>query len=154
MGDVARVIQEVFVGIGSNLGNRLDNINKAIEYLKAIDGISIDKVSSIIETKPQNANGPDYLNAAIKLATNILPKDLLSILQECEKSLGRVKTFKNAPRTIDLDILFYGNEAINTPELTIPHPKIHERDFVMTPLKEINPKALLTKKARLVFIRS
>jgi len=133
----------VYIGIGSNLGNRLANINKAIEFLKENPGIGIEKISSIIETKP--AGGPaqgDYLNCVIKIKTDLKASRLLSILQAIEQKLGRIRTAKNGPRTIDLDILLYGNEEINEVGLKIPHPRMSSRDFVMKPLLEIEPDIL------------
>ncbi|MFH1505048.1 MAG: 2-amino-4-hydroxy-6-hydroxymethyldihydropteridine diphosphokinase [Candidatus Omnitrophota bacterium] len=129
----------VFIGIGSNLGDRLENINKALDYLKENKNISLEKISSFIETEPVNAPGPKYLNGAIKITTNLPPKNLLVVLQNIEKELGRSRPYKNAPRTIDLDILLYDNEIIDEPELEIPHPKMLGREFVMKPLLEIHP---------------
>jgi 2-amino-4-hydroxy-6-hydroxymethyldihydropteridine diphosphokinase len=134
---------DVYIGIGSNLGNRLENINKAIEFLRENPGIEIVKISSIIETKP--AGGPvqgDYLNGVIKIKTDLAANRLLLVLQGIERTLGRVRTEKNGPRTIDLDILLYGNEKINESGLKIPHPRMFERDFVMKPLLEIEPDIL------------
>lgn len=134
---------EVYIGIGSNLGNRLENINKAIEFLKENPGVKIVKISSIIETKP--SGGPvqgDYLNGVIKIKTDLTPARLLLILQGIERMLGRVRTVRDGPRTIDLDILLYGNEKINEPGLKIPHPRMLERDFVMKPLLEIEPNIM------------
>lgn len=127
----------VYLGVGSNLGDRLENINKAISRLKENKDITVEKASSFIETEPVDASGPKYLNGAIKITTDLPPKNLLTVLQNIEKELGRERPFKNAPRTIDLDILLYGDEAIDEPDLKIPHPKMFERDFVLKPLMEI-----------------
>lgn len=111
----------------------------------------IKKISSIIETAPQGgpAQGP-YLNAVLALDTGLAPYSLLQKLQEIENSLGRVRTGKNSPRTIDLDILIYSDTLINEEALRIPHPRMMEREFVLTPLKEIAPEVLkdLTLKKR------
>ncbi len=131
----------VFIGLGSNLGDREDCINKAIDCLKEASNITVEKVSSMIETEPQNATGQGkYLNAVIKLETNLVALDLLKEMQSIEDSLGRVRLFKNAPRTIDLDILLYGEEVIDEPELKVPHPRMFERKFVIEPLLEIEPE--------------
>ena len=130
----------VFLGIGSNLGNRSENIKIAIECLEHTKGIKVKKVSSLSESKPQKASGPDYLNGVIKIETKNSPKDLLAILKKCEQGLGRVRTFKNAPRVIDLDILLYDEEIVDEAQLKIPHPRMFERDFVMKPLLEIEPQ--------------
>ena len=131
----------VFIGVGSNLGDRQGYINRAIDCLRKTPDIAVDKVSSIIETEPQDAAGQGkYLNAVIKLETNLTALDLLKELQSIEDGLKRVRTFKNAPRTIDLDILLYGEEVIDQPELKIPHPRMFERKFVIEPLLEIEPE--------------
>ena len=129
----------VFIGIGSNLGDRSKNIQEAVSLLKLDPDVQILAVSSLRETKPQDAPGPDYLNAVAKLETALEPEVLLSSLQKIEDALGRKRPFKNAPRTIDLDILLYDNRVIHSPRLTIPHPAMFERDFVMQPLLEIEP---------------
>lgn len=130
----------VFIGIGSNLGDRQENIAKALESLKQTAGITIKKVSSIIETKPWA--GPSqgkYLNAVIEIDTQIEPKELLKITQQIEHDLGRVREVINGPRTIDLDILLYDDVIMDSSDLIIPHPRMWERDFVMRPLTEIAP---------------
>jgi 2-amino-4-hydroxy-6-hydroxymethyldihydropteridine diphosphokinase len=132
-----------YIGIGSNLGDRPANIESAIAELKNRPGIAIEKISSIIETTP--IGGPaqgKYLNGVIKIKTEISPRALLSILQNIENKLGRARTVKNGPRTIDLDILLYEDKAINEPDLKVPHPRMFEREFVMKPLLEIEPGIL------------
>ncbi len=127
-----------YLGIGSNLGNRRKNIHTAIEKLKSIKGVEVEKVSSIIETEPEG--GPPqgkFLNCAIEIETGLSPFGLLRHLKKIEKELGRVKTVRNAPRVVDMDILTFGNKKINTPRLKIPHPRMHEREFVIRPLKEL-----------------
>ncbi|UCH12220.1 MAG: 2-amino-4-hydroxy-6-hydroxymethyldihydropteridine diphosphokinase [Candidatus Omnitrophota bacterium] len=129
---------KVYLGIGSNLGNRNKNINTAIKRLGGIEGIEVTRVSSLIETEPEG--GPPqnkFLNGAIEIKTKLLPHELLKQLKRIEEELGRVKTIKNGPRTIDLDILLYGDEKINSPDLKIPHPRMYKREFVMRPLKEL-----------------
>ncbi len=131
---------EVFIGIGSNLGNRQKNIDQAIEKIEKLKKVFLEKKSTSIQTKPQRAVGPDYLNKVIKIKTNLEPEKLLTALQKIENSLGRKRTFKNSPRTIDLDILLYGRKKIKTRNLTVPHPEIMDRDFVKKPLLEIEPE--------------
>lgn len=129
-----------YIALGSNLGDRHFNINKAIEYLKANQNIRVEKVSSIIETEPQG--GPPqgkFLNAVVKIKTSLSCEELLRFLQDIENKLGRKRSIKNGPRTIDLDILLYGNKKIDEEDLKIPHPKMFERDFVLKPLLEIEP---------------
>lgn len=126
-----------FLSLGSNLGDREANIRSAIEELDR-NGIKVLKVSSIIETDP--VGGPPqglFLNAAIKIETTLAPLDLLARINSIESALGRVRSIPNAPRTIDIDILLYNDLKMATAALTIPHPRMQERDFVMRPLQEV-----------------
>ncbi|MBU2473815.1 MAG: 2-amino-4-hydroxy-6-hydroxymethyldihydropteridine diphosphokinase [Candidatus Omnitrophica bacterium] len=129
----------VFIGLGSNLGDRSRNINQAVRLLRLESEIEVLAVSSLRETKPQAASGQDYLNAVAKLDTALEPEELLEVLQGIENHLGRKRPFKNAPRTMDIDILTYDQRTINSPRLTVPHPAMLERDFVLEPLLEIEP---------------
>ena len=134
----------VYLGIGSNIEDRKRYIHRAIDLLKD-RGIEILKVSSLIETDP--VGGPPqgkFLNGAIKIKTNFSPQELLKTLKAIEQEVGRTKTVKNGPREIDLDILFYDQIKLTTETLTIPHPRIRQRNFVLEPLKEIEPS--LTQK--------
>jgi len=128
-----------YLGIGSNVGNRLKNIRLAIKKIKELKEAKVIKLSKIIETEP--VGGPlgqeKYLNAALKIRTNLTPTILLKNLKKIEEGLGRTKTIRYGPRTIDLDILLYGNKFINRRDLKIPHPKMFEREFVIKPLVEI-----------------
>ena len=131
----------VFVGIGTNLGDRQANIDRALELLKENEDIEIMAVSKIIETEP--VDGPpqgSFLNGILKIKTDLLPLELLSQLKMVERRLGRVKKEQNGPRTMDLDILFYDDVVIvDGKSLQIPHPRMHERSFVLEPLSEIAP---------------
>ena len=128
----------VYIGLGSNLGDKEENIKKAITLLK--QKCRILKISSLYETEPMYYKDQDwFLNCAIKIETDLTPLELFSFLQSIEKKLGRVRTIKYGPRIIDLDILFYGNKIINDDKLIVPHPKLHERLFVLEPLNEICP---------------
>ena len=132
---------DVFIGIGSNLGDREKNIKKALEYLEKNPHIKIEKISSIIETEPWGYTPqPKYLNGVIKIKTDLSPLDLLKFLQEVEERLGRERKIKYGPRTIDLDILLYDDKIINSAQLKIPHPRMWEREFVLKPLLEIEPE--------------
>ena len=127
-----------YIGIGSNLGDRAKHIENAIEKLKETEGIEVKRISSIYETEP--VGGPKqgkYLNAAIEIETCLKPRELLAKLQGIENQLGRARVIKNGPRTIDLDILLYGDDKIDEADLKIPHPRMAGREFVMKPLKEI-----------------
>ena len=123
----------IYIGIGSNIGNRLDNIKEAISKLKDI--LRVTKKSSIYETEPVgNENQDWFLNCVIESETDLNPVDLLDGLRKIEKELGRTGRVKWAPRTIDLDILFFGNSIIEEDNLKIPHPELHKRRFVLLPL--------------------
>lgn len=132
-----------YISFGSNIGDRNKNIERAVEYLKELDGISVKKISSIYETDP--AGGPPqgkFLNGVIEIETSLLPDELLDRLKGIESRLGRVKTQENGPRTIDLDILFYGDIVIDGERIKIPHPRMHGREFVLRGLNEIAPDFL------------
>lgn len=132
---------EIYLGLGSNLGDRMGNLKSAVEKLSR--KVTIKKISSAYETEPlYNTEQPMFLNAVIKGVTALEPPELLSFVKEIESDLGRQPAFRNAPRIIDIDILFYGDRVIQTEELTIPHPRIVERAFVLVPLAEIAPRVV------------
>lgn len=128
-----------FVGIGTNMGDRLSNIKKAIEALNLLPNTKIESVSNIYETEPWGFKEQDnFLNGVIKLNTKLSPTALLGGLLGIEAAMGRVRRIKNGPRILDLDLLIYDNVTLNTPELILPHPFILEREFVLKPLVELN----------------
>ena len=130
----------VYIGIGTNQGDKLKNINTAISLIDKIPSTGLLSQSSIYETKPYGYLEQDnFLNLVIKIKTSLVLKYLLKELQSIEQKLGRIKTIKWGPRIIDLDILFYNDEIISEEDIKIPHPGIIERDFVLVPLKEIEP---------------
>jgi len=129
----------VYLGLGSNLGDRAAYLNRAIQDMNS-RGIHVRKMSSVIETDP--VGGPPqgkFLNAVAECETTLTPDELYDVLKEIERSIGRVKTVQDGPRVIDLDILLYDQIKIKTPSLNIPHPKMRSRAFVMIPLREIAP---------------
>lgn len=129
----------VYIGIGSNLGNREENCRKAIDLLKE-NGIIVKKQSSMYETEPWGVKDqPKFMNMAVEAETDKTPEELLEILKRTEKEIGRTETTKWGPRIIDLDILFYDDLILKTENLEIPHPFMHEREFVLKPLCEIAP---------------
>ena len=135
--------REIYVAIGSNLSNPMGssilNVLKAIQLLKS-DIIKVVVCSNFYETVAQpNYSDPPFINAVVALETNIKPEDLLHVLLAIESKLGRVRGAKNAPRTIDLDLLAYGQEVIVSDFLHLPHPKIPERIFVLKPWHDLNP---------------
>ncbi|MFC1667599.1 2-amino-4-hydroxy-6-hydroxymethyldihydropteridine diphosphokinase [Candidatus Omnitrophota bacterium] len=127
-----------YIGIGSNLGDRRKNIENAIHYLRETSGIKVKKLSGVYETEPVGGpEQPKYLNGVIEIETDLDPRQLLLAMQKIEKLLGRKRTVGNGPRTIDLDILTYDDRQIDESDLKIPHPRMHERDFVQKPLRDI-----------------
>lgn len=130
-----------FISIGSNLGNRQDYITKAIAELERAKGIKLLRSSSIYETDPvgEIPQGK-FLNGVLEIETDLTPWALLRQLNAIEELLGRKRGVKDAPRTMDLDILYYGDERINYPDLTIPHPRIREREFMLKGLRELGKK--------------
>lgn len=128
-----------YIGIGSNLGNRQENCLHAIELLQK-KGIIVTKRSSLYETEPWGVKDqPLFINMAIEIETSLEPGELLKVLKNIEKELGRQQTLQWGPRTIDLDILLFDDIILNKDNLKIPHPLLHERDFVLRPLCEIAP---------------
>lgn len=138
-----------YLGVGSNLGKRKENIRKAIELLKAAK-IKVKKVSTIIET--DSVGGPPqgkFLNAVLEVETGLRPRPLLEALKNIEEQLGRKRTVRFGPRTIDLDILLYDGKSIKQKDLIVPHPRMHQRYFVLRPLQEIAPQ-MFKDEAKLV----
>lgn len=134
-------LHQVYLSLGANLGDRQGNILQALQYVRA--RASITKVSSFYETAPVGyLDQPKFINAACALETELSPRDLLRFLKWIEKRMGRRESFRNAPRPIDMDILFYDDLVLESPDLRIPHPRLHERAFVLVPLAEIAPGLL------------
>ena len=131
----------VYLSLGSNVGDRLANLQHAARRLHA--HVIITQVSSVYETEPVgNTAQPWFLNAVLEGFTDLSPAALLDCVLAIEHSLGRMRSTPNAPRTLDIDILLYGDEVIATPDLTIPHPRLTERGFTLCPLAEIAPHAV------------
>jgi len=131
-----------YIGIGSNIEDRKKNLDRAIELLNLANDVEVTTVSSYINTAPVGyTDQPDFLNAAVEVKTTLAAKDLLEICKNIEKELKRERIIRWGPRTIDLDILLYGDLIQNEENLTIPHPRMHEREFVIKPLNEIAPQA-------------
>ncbi len=131
------VVETAYIGLGANLGDRAATLREAVRRLGEHGRVAA--VSSLYETEPVGfREQPPFLNAALALETALAPTELLDALIAIERAMGRVRTFRNAPRTLDLDILLLGGVA-HTPGLTLPHPRLHERAFVLAPLAEIAP---------------
>ena len=129
----------VYVGLGANLGEREAALRKALGALGQSPGTRVLRVSPLYGSAPVDAGGPDYLNAVAEVATTLAPEALLQALQAIEQSAGRERPYRNAPRTLDLDILWFGDRVIDTPTLTVPHPRMAERAFVLRPLADLVP---------------
>lgn len=131
----------VYVGLGSNLGDRAGTLRRAVELLAAAPGIEVVRVSTIRETDPVGyLDQPRFLNGAAAVETSLTARELLSALLAVEAELGRTRDgARYGPRTIDLDLLLYGAERLREPGLEVPHPRLHERAFVLEPLSELDP---------------
>ncbi len=128
----------VYLGLGSNLGDRKQNLAQALQLIS--QQVVVQKISSIYETEPVDyREQPLFLNAVCRISTRLNPKELLRLVKGIEVRMGRTPSFANAPRIIDIDILFFDDEVISTQELTIPHPRLAGRAFVLVPLAEIAP---------------
>ena len=143
---------KAYVALGSNLGDRQGSLNQALQSLREHPAIALGRVSSFVETAPvggPSGQGP-YLNAAAELETSLGAEELLRFLLEVEQRLGRVREQRHGPRTIDLDLLLYGNQVREGKDLTLPHPRLHERTFVLQPLAEIAPQLVHPELGRTV----
>lgn len=132
-----------YIGIGANLGDARANVLDAVERLRRLPGAQLEAVSSLYRTAPVDSSGDDYVNAVARLGTALPAQQLLEALFEIEQAHGRERPYRNAPRTLDLDLLLYGDQQIATPSLAVPHPRMHQRAFVLMPLLEIAPDIVL-----------
>ncbi|MCD5397801.1 2-amino-4-hydroxy-6-hydroxymethyldihydropteridine diphosphokinase [candidate division NPL-UPA2 bacterium] len=134
---------KVFLGLGSNLGDREQNIKEALKQLQGSEMARKVTISSLYETKPEGVKEqPLFLNAVLRMETGLSPRNLLDALQDLERQLGRERSRKWGPRIIDLDILLYGNLVMKEKDLEIPHPLLAERSFVLIPLAELAPETI------------
>lgn len=132
-----------FIGVGSNIGDRQTFLNLALGLLKQDPNVKVEKTSPVYETDPVSGIPQGkYLNAVWQISTDLAPERLLDVLRGIEKSLGRERSVRFGPRTIDLDILFYDQFVYSSERLTVPHPRLHERSFVLRPLADISPDFL------------
>jgi 2-amino-4-hydroxy-6-hydroxymethyldihydropteridine diphosphokinase len=127
-----------FIALGANLGEPIKAFAEALQQVNAHSQCSVLAVSHLYRSKPFEAEGPDYLNAVAKVTTHLCAPSLLALTQEIESSAGRLRTYHHQPRTLDLDILFYGAASVQSANLTIPHPRWRERAFVLLPLNEVS----------------
>ncbi len=128
-----------YIGIGANLGDARANVLDALRRLGQLPDSALEASSSLYRTAPVDAGGDDYINAVARIVTYLPAHELLAALHQIELAHGRERPYRNAPRTLDLDLLLYGAEQIATPLLQVPHPRLHQRAFVLAPLLEIAP---------------
>ncbi|MGD9832260.1 MAG: 2-amino-4-hydroxy-6-hydroxymethyldihydropteridine diphosphokinase [Piscinibacter sp.] len=137
-----------YIGLGANLGDARAALASAVAALARLPDSELLRCSSVWRSAPIDSSGPDYLNAVAELRTALAPIDLLRRLQAIELAHGRERPYRNAPRTLDLDLLLHGGHVMASPELTLPHPRAHERAFVLAPLAELAPDLLLPGRGR------
>lgn len=139
-----------FVALGANLGNAAQTLRDALHSLARTPGLRLVKASSLYRTAPIDSSGPDYLNAVAEVVTTLTAPAVLAALQRIEHANGRERPYRNAPRTLDLDLLLYGGGRVGSPQLTVPHPRMWERAFVLVPLAEIAPERVPAEALRTV----
>jgi 2-amino-4-hydroxy-6-hydroxymethyldihydropteridine diphosphokinase len=138
-----------YVGLGANLGDTVDTLRAAIAAIALLPQTRLVATSPLYRTAPIDASGPDYTNAVTSIATRLRAVELLVCLQGIEQAHGRERPFVNAPRSLDLDLLLYGDEVIQLPQLHVPHPRLHERAFVLRPLADLAPDLVVAGQGSL-----
>src|SRR5690606_36479215 len=141
---------QAFVGLGANLGDAQAAVKRSLQALDRLPQTRLAARSSLYRSAPVDAGVPDYVNAVAELRTALPPEALLAELQRLEQAEGRERPYRNAPRTLDLDLLLYGDAQIATPALTVPHPRMAARAFVLLPLAEIAPQRVTPGQLRAV----
>jgi 2-amino-4-hydroxy-6-hydroxymethyldihydropteridine diphosphokinase len=134
---------DAWIGLGANLGERRATIEAALDALRTLPRTRLVARSRLWASAPVDAGGPDYLNAVARLDTLLEPHDLLAALQSIEARFGRERAWRNAPRTLDLDLLLAGDATLDTPSLVVPHPRLHERAFVLRPMADIDARIVV-----------
>ncbi len=150
MRSVARARVNAFIALGANLGDPSASVARAILDISAIEGVRLLKRSSLYRSAPVDSSGPDYVNAVVEIETTLSAPNLLAALQRIEHLAGRERSSRNAPRTLDLDVLTYGDARIASAALVVPHPRMNERAFVLLPLAEIAPQRVTAAQLRAV----
>jgi 2-amino-4-hydroxy-6-hydroxymethyldihydropteridine diphosphokinase len=138
------------VAVGANLGDAIATVQQALRELAVLPETQLVRASSLYRSAPYEAQGPDFINAAALIQTHLSPLALLHALQKLEQLSGRERPYKNAPRTLDMDVIFYGDLVLDSTELTLPHPRWQERAFVLLPLAEIWPQRVSAEQLMLV----
>ena len=134
-----REMVSVFVGLGANLGNAQGAVMQAVESIGKLPNTQLIQCSSLYRSAPVDATGPDYINAVLHIESRINAYDLLDAFQDIENLAGRARPYLNAPRTLDVDMLLFGSASIDSLRLTVPHPRMRSRAFVLRPLSELAP---------------
>ena len=137
-----------YLGLGANLGDARQTLKDAVVCLAQQHAITVLAKSSLYRTAPIDAGGDDYFNLAVKLETALPVRHLLALCHKIETHFGRERPYRNAPRTLDLDILLYGEHCIDEPDLSVPHPRLTERAFALVPLVEIEPSLIIPQRGR------
>ena len=145
-----RPIVRVYVALGANLGDAAAAVREAARWLADLPHSTVQAASSVYRTAPWEASGPEFFNAVVALDTQLAAPDLLTCLQALEARAGRERPYLNAPRTLDLDLLLYGSARIDSPRLTVPHPRMWQRAFVLVPLAEVAPACVSADALRAV----
>lgn len=134
---------KAYLALGSNLGDRLERLREAVRLLEEIEGVDVVRSSRVYETDPVGPPQPAYLNAVIEVETSRSPVELLEACRAVEDALGRIRGERWGPRTIDVDVLTFDEQTVDEPDLQIPHPRMHERGFVLVPLGELDDDPML-----------
>jgi 2-amino-4-hydroxy-6-hydroxymethyldihydropteridine diphosphokinase len=142
-----------YLALGANLGDRLEHLREAVRLLAGTDGVEVVRSSRVFETEPVGPPQPAYLNAVIEVRTTLDPRAMLEAARAVEDALGRVRAERWGPRTIDVDVLTFDDRTVDEPDLQIPHPRMHERGFVLVPLGELDGDPMLPGGRRLSEIR-
>ncbi len=138
------------IGLGANLGDAQQAVQEAMQTIAAFDYCQLHAASPLYRSAPVDSSGPDYFNAVLQISTRLNAPDLLARLHQLERGAGRERPYRNAPRTLDLDILLYGAARIDSPTLTVPHPRMRQRAFVLRPLADIAPALVSAQELQAV----
>lgn len=154
MSESGRLPVTAYIALGANLGDPTTALVKAMAGLAGLDGVTLVKRSSLYRSAPVESTGPDYVNAVVEILTTLTAPALLAQLQGLEHTAGRARPYRNAPRTLDLDLLTFGDASVSSTTLAIPHPRMNERAFVLLPLAEIAPHKVSAEQLQSVRAQS
>ncbi|MFZ3220107.1 MAG: 2-amino-4-hydroxy-6-hydroxymethyldihydropteridine diphosphokinase [Rhodoferax sp.] len=145
-----RDLTTAYIGLGANLGDACAAVLQAAQEIAALDRVVLTRQSSLYASAPVDAHGPDYVNAVVEVQTRLRAHELLEQLQTIETRAGRLRPYRNAPRTLDLDLLLFGDVRMDSPQLILPHPRMAQRAFVLVPLAEIAPHVVVAGQMQAV----